>query len=98
MDRLLESKTEALGSAAQFVYTYDGVTRTVQTADTTTLAELEGLQVQAVAVDSGDRIYAATSPDGRVYRVGDDGERHLLRPGLQLVDAGSQQPRHLRGV
>jgi sugar lactone lactonase YvrE len=34
-----------------------------------TLAELEGVAVQALAVDAQDRIYAATSPDGRVYRV-----------------------------
>jgi hypothetical protein len=34
-----------------------------------TLAELDGLAVQAVAVDRQDRVYAATSPDGKVYRV-----------------------------
>lgn len=33
------------------------------------LAELEGLGIQAVAIDKGDRVYAATSPDGKVYRV-----------------------------
>lgn len=36
-------KTAALGSAAQFVYTYDGTTRTIQTSDTTTLEDLAGL-------------------------------------------------------
>lgn len=34
-----------------------------------TLAELPGLQIQAIAVDKLDRVYAATVPDGKVYRV-----------------------------
>src|SRR5580700_1908094 len=34
-----------------------------------TLAELDGLAVQALAVDRQDRVYAATTPDGKVYRV-----------------------------
>jgi outer membrane protein assembly factor BamB len=34
-----------------------------------TLAELPGLQIQAIAVDKRDRVYAATAPDGKVYRV-----------------------------
>ncbi len=33
------------------------------------LAELEGLEVHALAVDRQDRLYAATSPDGKVYRI-----------------------------
>jgi sugar lactone lactonase YvrE len=33
------------------------------------LAELDGMAIQAVAVDTQDRVYAATSPDGKVYRV-----------------------------
>jgi len=33
------------------------------------LAELDGLEVHALAVDSQDRVYAATSPDGKVYRL-----------------------------
>jgi hypothetical protein len=33
------------------------------------LAELDGLAVHALAVDPQDRLYAATSPDGRVYRI-----------------------------
>jgi len=31
--------------------------------------ELAGLAVYALAVDSQDRLYAATSPDGKIYRV-----------------------------
>lgn len=34
-----------------------------------TLAELDGIAIQAIAVDPMDRVYAATSPDGKVYRV-----------------------------
>jgi hypothetical protein len=33
------------------------------------LAEFEGISVQAVAIDRQDRVYAATSPDGKIYRV-----------------------------
>lgn len=62
----LASDTAAIGSAAQFVYTYDGVTRTVQTEDTTTLAELvdlinddssnPGVQASIIQYDSGDSL------------------------------------------
>src|ERR1035438_7551652 len=34
-----------------------------------TLAELDGVAIQAIAIDAMDRVYAATSPDGKVYRV-----------------------------
>lgn len=34
-----------------------------------TLAELEGMSIQAIAIDRQDRVYAATAPDGKVYRV-----------------------------
>jgi len=34
-----------------------------------TLAELDGMAIQALAIDAQDRVYAATSPDGKVYRV-----------------------------
>ena len=33
------------------------------------LAELDGLEIHAIAVDSKDRVYAATDPDGKVYRI-----------------------------
>lgn len=44
---------------------------------TESLAELEGLQVQAIAIDRRDRLYAATAPDGKVYRVSRDGEAEV---------------------
>ena len=34
-----------------------------------TIAELEGLEIHALAIDSKDNVYAATAPDGKVYRV-----------------------------
>jgi len=39
-----------------------------------TLAELDGIAIQAIAIDSMDRVYAATSPDGKVYRVSPSGQ------------------------
>jgi outer membrane protein assembly factor BamB len=38
------------------------------------VAELPGLEIHALAVDAADRIYAATSPDGKVYRLSPDGQ------------------------
>jgi hypothetical protein len=41
-------------------------------------AELDGLQVQAVAVDANDRVFAATAPDGKVYRLPPSGKPELF--------------------
>src|SRR5580658_11079559 len=43
-----------------------------------TLAELEGIAIQAIAIDSRDRVYAATSPDGKVYRVDAAGKSEVF--------------------
>jgi sugar lactone lactonase YvrE len=40
--------------------------------DKKTLAELDGLQISAIAIDRQDRVYAATAPDGKVYRIAPD--------------------------
>ncbi len=53
------------GRSSLFEISRDGKTRT--------LAELDGLEIHAIAVDKQDRVYAATDPDGKVYRVGSDG-------------------------
>ena len=37
-------------------------------------AEFEALQIQAIAIDKQDRVYAATSPDGKIYRVTQGGK------------------------
>lgn len=34
-----------------------------------TIAELEGLEIHAIAIDRSDAVYAATAPDGKVYRI-----------------------------
>ncbi len=43
-----------------------------------TLAELDGIAIQAIAIDSHDRVYAATSPDGKVYRVDAAGKAEVF--------------------
>ena len=43
-----------------------------------TLAEFKELEVQAIAVDSRDRIYAATAPDGKVYRISPGGRPEVF--------------------
>ena len=34
-----------------------------------TVAEIEGLEIHAIAIDRKDQVFAATSPDGKVYRI-----------------------------
>jgi sugar lactone lactonase YvrE len=33
------------------------------------IADLDGMAIQAIAIDRQDRVYAATTPDGKVYRI-----------------------------
>lgn len=64
--------TGGLGASTAKLYEVDpkGVSRV--------LAELDGIAIQAIAVDSTDRVYAATSPDGKVYRVSASGKAELF--------------------
>ena len=39
------------------------------------IAEFDELEIHALAVDSKDQLYAATSPDGKVYRVDSERQR-----------------------
>jgi len=75
------TKDTALGPAAQFVYTYDGEQRTIQTTDTTTLEELAGL----INNDSGNPGVTASVLE---YDVGGAGTQvfHLVLAGN---DSGS---------
>ncbi len=41
-------------------------------------ADLDALEVHALAVDRADRVYAATSPDAKVFRIGADGKPELF--------------------
>ena len=43
-----------------------------------TLAELEGLEIHAIAVGPDGQIYAATDPDGKVYKVSPQGKAQLF--------------------
>jgi sugar lactone lactonase YvrE len=43
-----------------------------------TLAELDGIAIQAIAIDAMDRVYAATWTDGRVYRVSASGQASVF--------------------
>ena len=43
-----------------------------------TLAELPGMEIHALAIDAKDRVFAATSPDGKVYRVSPDGKSEVV--------------------
>lgn len=43
-----------------------------------TFAELDGLEIHALAVDSKDQLYAATDPDGKVYKISSDGKARVF--------------------
>jgi sugar lactone lactonase YvrE len=43
-----------------------------------TFAELEGLEIHALVVDSSGQVYAATDPDGKVYKIGPDGKPQVF--------------------
>ncbi len=58
------------GLAKLFAIGPDGKSRTV--------AELQGLEIHALALDRSDRVYAATDPDGKVYRIGAGGKPELF--------------------
>jgi sugar lactone lactonase YvrE len=58
------------GSAKLFAIDPSGKSRT--------FAELDGLEIHAVAVDSSDQVYAATDPDGKVYKISADGKAQVF--------------------
>jgi hypothetical protein len=41
-------------------------------------AELDGLEIHSIVLDSKDEVYAATDPDGKVYKIGSDGKPKLF--------------------
>lgn len=51
----------------------------------TVVAELEGLGIHALAVDRSDVVYAATSPDGKVYRVKGNKAEPFYEPKSKYV-------------
>jgi len=58
------------GSTKLFVIDGSGKSRT--------FAELDGLEIHALAVDSKDQVYAATDPDGKIYKIGSNGKPQLF--------------------
>src|SRR5580693_5328407 len=42
------------------------------------LAELDGLEIHAIVLDAKDEVYAATDPDGKIYKIGADGKPKLF--------------------
>jgi sugar lactone lactonase YvrE len=51
------------------------------------VAELEGLEVHSIAIDHKDRLFAATSPDGKVYEItpGDGKARLFYDPRAKYI-------------
>src|SRR5882762_9814489 len=59
------------GSAKLFVLDSSGKGRT--------FAELEGLEIHAIVVDLNNDVYAATDPDGKIYKISSsDRKSHLF--------------------
>jgi hypothetical protein len=58
------------GSAKLFILDSAGKSRA--------FAELEGLEIHAVAVDSNNDVYAATDPDGKIYKISADGKSRVF--------------------
>ncbi|MCC6585262.1 MAG: hypothetical protein IT168_00965 [Bryobacterales bacterium] len=54
------------------------LTRIDKSGKATVVVELSGLEIHALAVDKQDRVYAATSPDGKVYRVDGSGKSSVF--------------------
>ena len=52
------------------------------------MADLDALEIHAIAVDSKDRVYAATSPDGKVYRITGNNKPEILSQ-IRLGEAAS---------
>jgi hypothetical protein len=48
-------------------------------------AELEGLEIHAIAVDKRDRVYAATAPDGKVYRIANGKSEIFYDPHAKYI-------------
>lgn len=58
------------GTAKLFVIDRNGKSRP--------FAELDGLEIHAIVLDGKDNLYAATDPDGKVYKIGPDGKPKLF--------------------
>ena len=60
--------------------------RITPAGETSTLAELEALSIQAIAVSASGEVFAATSPDGAVYRIHEGGDPEVFyKPGEKYI-------------
>src|SRR6187399_2054851 len=50
----------------------------VKNGQSRVLAELAGLQIQSIVLDAKGLVYAATAPDGKVYRIAADGKSDVF--------------------
>lgn len=50
----------------------------VKNGQSRVLAELAGLQIQSIALDAKGLVYAATAPDGKVFRIAADGRSEVF--------------------
>ncbi len=41
-------------------------------------AEIEGMEIHAIAIDKKDRVFASTAPDGKVYRIASAGKPEVF--------------------
>ncbi len=49
------------------------------------LVQLDDLEIHALAVDSKDRVFAATSPDGKVYRISEGKAEPFFDPHAKYI-------------
>lgn len=69
-----DSKGDIFAGGGGLGSTKAGLFEVDASGKTKKLADLDGMAIQAIAVDKQDRVYAATSPDGKVYRVDASGQ------------------------
>jgi WD40 repeat protein len=65
------------GSGAAKIFRIDAPSGTAP-AKSRTFAELEGLEIHAIVLDSKDQVYAATDPDGKIYKISSDGKPRVF--------------------
>ncbi len=94
---LLDPSTSALWAVAEDsrgnIYTGGGgpgsqakLFRIDPSGESTVLAELEGLEIQAIAVNKQDEVFVATTPDGAIYKIGQDTEvETVFQPDAKYI-------------
>ncbi|MFN7921582.1 MAG: two-component regulator propeller domain-containing protein [Bryobacteraceae bacterium] len=73
----------------------DGKTKLYRTAPggaTRTVTELTAIEIHAIAIDSRDRVYVATAPDGKIYRVNGNNADVFYDPKAKYIWALTFSP------